>query len=197
MSELKGCFDLFKALQHSKKDTSILLCYSFNRFKCYNIVSQINSINKQKTCLQINMSTINHRCAESGVWSLYVLIQTGTYFISVSFPYSRGSFSVKISRTWINDCIPGEVLPVWVPLLERWAVVHRLTIAQAHHLIDVALPVLPSISEPHQAVPTGALSVAYVSVLQTEKTRGRVRQTVRRSYICYLLFIYFIVLTLR
>lgn len=66
----------------------------------------------------------------------------------------------------INNSVPGDVFPVGVPLFERWTAVDRLTLAQIHELIHTALHLLASVPDPQVTVPTGALPVGYVSVLQ-------------------------------
>lgn len=72
---------------------------------------------------------------------------------------------------WINNPVPGEVFPVGVPLFKRWAAADCLVLAETHELIHAALHLLPSVPDPHHAVPTGALPMGHVSVLQRKAQR--------------------------
>lgn len=79
-------------------------------------------------------------------------------------------------RTPLIELVPGEILPVGVPLFECWAVVGCLAITQIHELIHAAFSFLTTVANTHHTVPTGALSVAHVSVLNTKRNRGKMKR---------------------
>lgn len=158
--KVSGCFS-FMTSTNTKSTTS------------YSLLPRIHSVIKlmfwRKPSSLRRSATFNFRkvYGELGGRLNFISVFLRLIYLLLFLTWSKIS-----SSTNMNNPVPGEVFPVGVPLFERWAAVDRLALAQTHQLIHAALHLLPSVPDPHHAVPTGALSMGHVSVLHSGGKHG-------------------------